>query len=86
SWVTQENDPEDHVLEGGQRFVVDRAGVVVVQAITDMHIRVARKSRSMFIERRLDREKSTGWQNSLTTTVGVGVLLVVLLWLSCWGG
>jgi hypothetical protein len=34
-WVTQEGDPQDHLLEAGERLIIDRAGLVVVQGITD---------------------------------------------------
>jgi hypothetical protein len=40
-WVTQKDDPEDYILEPGQRFVVTRRGTLVVQAISDARLRVA---------------------------------------------
>ncbi len=32
-WITQEGDPEDYLLKQGQRFVVNRLGLVLVQAL-----------------------------------------------------
>ena len=34
-WITQEGDPQDYLLEAGEKLTVERAGLVVVQAITD---------------------------------------------------
>lgn len=34
-WITQEGDPQDHLLEAGEKLIIDRAGLVVVQGITD---------------------------------------------------
>jgi hypothetical protein len=34
-WITQEGDPQDHLLGTGERLTIDRAGLVVVQGITD---------------------------------------------------
>jgi hypothetical protein len=34
-WITQEGDPRDYLLETGKELTIDRAGLVVVQAITD---------------------------------------------------
>jgi hypothetical protein len=34
-WVTQEGDPEDYMLRKGERFVANRQGVVLVQAINE---------------------------------------------------
>ena len=33
-WVTQEGDARDHVLSAGEEFVIESAGVIVVQAFT----------------------------------------------------
>ncbi len=32
-WVTQEGDPEDYLLKQGQKFVANRLGLVLVQAL-----------------------------------------------------
>lgn len=34
-WITQEGDPEDHILERGECFTVTRAGLVVIQGVGD---------------------------------------------------
>ena len=34
-WITQDGDPEDHILERGERFTVTRPGRVVVQGMRD---------------------------------------------------
>lgn len=34
-WVTQEGDAQDHMLRQGQRFVAERPGVVVIEALSD---------------------------------------------------
>jgi hypothetical protein len=34
-WVTQTGDPQDHFLLMGDRFVADRLGLVLVEALTD---------------------------------------------------
>jgi len=41
-WVTQEGDPQDYMLRSGERFVADRHGVVVVQAMSDKACLVSR--------------------------------------------
>jgi hypothetical protein len=33
-WLTQEGDPDDHVLEAGDTFETKRTGALVVQAIS----------------------------------------------------
>ncbi len=40
-WITQANDENDHVLEAGERFVVSRPGLVVVQSFGEGSMRVA---------------------------------------------
>jgi hypothetical protein len=40
-WVTQEADPEDHVLGATGRFVTYRAGRVAIQALTPASVEVA---------------------------------------------
>lgn len=39
-WVTQHQDRKDHFLNPGQRFVVDRAGSIVISAlgIAELHL------------------------------------------------
>ena len=39
-WITQHNDPGDVVLEAGQSFVLNRAGLAVVFALADAAILV----------------------------------------------
>ncbi len=34
-WITQDGDPEDHILERGERFTVTRPGRLVVQGMRD---------------------------------------------------
>ena len=41
-WVTQEGDPQDYVLSAGERFVANRHGSVVVEALTDAAMRTLR--------------------------------------------
>jgi len=40
-WVTQENDPEDYLLQKSSRFVASRQGVVVIQAFTEAEYRLS---------------------------------------------
>lgn len=40
-WVTQEGDPTDRVLGAGERFVADRGGVAVLQALDDARVTVS---------------------------------------------
>jgi hypothetical protein len=40
-WVTQEGDPEDHVLEAGGAFVTTRPGRVAIQSLTPARLEVA---------------------------------------------
>lgn len=42
-WVTQEGDPEDHILSVGEVFTVSRAGRVVVEGLTPALYRVERR-------------------------------------------
>jgi Protein of unknown function (DUF2917) len=39
-WVTQDSDPQDHVLSPGESFAVDRSGLVIVQALSDASLLV----------------------------------------------
>jgi hypothetical protein len=41
-WVTQEGDPQDYILSTGERFVANRHGSVVVEALTDSALRTSR--------------------------------------------
>jgi hypothetical protein len=34
-WITQDGDPEDYILERGERFTVTRPGRVVIQGMRD---------------------------------------------------
>jgi Protein of unknown function (DUF2917) len=44
-WVTQEGDPEDHVLGPGEEFRPSRSGQVLVWAVTEARLRVERGGR-----------------------------------------
>ena len=46
-WVTQEGDPEDHVLAPGDRLHLVRRGLVAVQALRTSQVRVARCGRAV---------------------------------------
>jgi hypothetical protein len=39
-WVTQDSDPEDHVLGAGESFALDRPGLAIVQALSDASLLV----------------------------------------------
>jgi len=39
-WITQANDPEDHMLKAGDRFVVTRPGLVLVQGVREGQARI----------------------------------------------
>jgi hypothetical protein len=39
-WVTQESDPEDHVLQAPATFVTHQHGRVAMQAFADAEVRV----------------------------------------------
>ena len=39
-WLTQPNDPRDHILHPGQRLLITRRGKVVIQALTAAMITV----------------------------------------------
>ena len=41
-WVTQEGDPQDYVISEGERFIANRHGSVVVEALTDASMRTSR--------------------------------------------
>lgn len=45
-WVTQEKDPEDHVLEASGVFVTDRAGRLAIQSLTASRIEVEPRHRA----------------------------------------
>jgi hypothetical protein len=49
-WITQEDDPRDTILSGGESFCLDRPGLTLVQAFRD--------SRLMLLE----CEPRQGWQ------------------------
>lgn len=34
-WITQEGDPQDHILRVGERFVVGRPGRIVIQGLRE---------------------------------------------------
>ena len=39
-WVTQESDPQDHVLGTGKSFAIDRPGLAIAQALSDARVLV----------------------------------------------
>ena len=39
-WVTQDSDPEDHLLGTGESFAFDRPGLAIVQALSDASLLV----------------------------------------------
>lgn len=39
-WITQDSDPQDHVLSAGESFAFDRPGVAVAQALSDARLLV----------------------------------------------
>jgi Protein of unknown function (DUF2917) len=39
-WVTQADDPKDYVLRNGDRFIVTRPGLVVVQGVREGMVRI----------------------------------------------
>ena len=43
-WVTQESDPEDHVLQAPATFVTHQHGRVAMQAFADAEVQVAELS------------------------------------------
>lgn len=34
-WITQENDPVDHIISGGEHFTTTKKGVILVQSCPD---------------------------------------------------
>lgn len=40
-WVTQEKDPEDHILQASGVFVTHQAGRVAIQSLTPARLEVA---------------------------------------------
>ncbi len=45
AWITQENDAQDHLLQGEERFVVTHKGRVVVQGFPAACLAVQRSGR-----------------------------------------
>jgi hypothetical protein len=41
-WVTQEGDLQDYIVKEGERFVANRHGSLVVEALTDASLRYSR--------------------------------------------
>jgi hypothetical protein len=39
-WVTQADDPKDYVLVGGDRFIVTKPGLVVIQGVLEGRARI----------------------------------------------
>jgi hypothetical protein len=44
-WITQTGDPEDHIVEGGQSFVLDRPGLTLVTALLGPTVLVVQPGR-----------------------------------------
>lgn len=65
-WVTLEGDPEDHILEAGQRLIVRRAGRTVVTAMAG--------AAALAATRRHAPTLSTVWRN-LRARIAHGALL-----------
>lgn len=59
-WVTQAGDPRDYVVEPGQKFVVTRPGLAVMQALSQETVfsvrSLARKAKSI----RLPKSRAGG--------------------------
>src|SRR5438552_17368071 len=43
-WITQEGDPQDHILSASKEFRIDRAGHVVIQALESACLRLHEES------------------------------------------
>jgi hypothetical protein len=37
-WITQDRDMNDHILQGGQIFTIDRKGRITLQALQDAQL------------------------------------------------
>ncbi len=46
-WVTQENDPEDHVLRSRQAFLINQRGLVLVKALRDSKAEIGTNLRTV---------------------------------------
>jgi hypothetical protein len=44
-WITQDRDMNDHVLNGGQVFTIDRKGRITLQALQDAQFNMIRWGR-----------------------------------------
>ncbi len=44
-WITQSGDPEDHIIEAGQSFVLDRPGLTLVTALLGPAVLVVQPGR-----------------------------------------
>lgn len=44
-WLTQTRDPRDVILRGGERFRVNRSGMVVVEALEIANVRICESRR-----------------------------------------
>jgi len=40
-WITQAGDPRDHILVAGEKFAVNRRGVVLLEAVREARVRVS---------------------------------------------
>lgn len=45
-WVTQEGDFEDHFLDPGEKFVINREGLIVVQALEDARVGIEQEDKA----------------------------------------
>jgi len=44
-WITQTGDPEDHIIEPGQSFVLDQPGLTLVTALSGPAVLVVQPGR-----------------------------------------
>ena len=64
-WVTQDSDPEDHVLGTGESFAFDRPGLAIVQALSDASLLVFDVDTRSGPERRAPRPAAAAMVESL---------------------
>jgi hypothetical protein len=55
-WLTQENDPDDHILNHDTEFKVTLPGLIVIEAITDSTIHILPEQRGNQIDDYLHRD------------------------------
>jgi len=54
-WVTQEGDSRDHLLSGGEEFLIETPGAVVVQAFTPALVQFGPRSSGSGSQESLER-------------------------------